>query len=82
MILYDWIITQLLPIFIPQSVLDSTLFYFTGLTDGASEPVSVGRFIGLMFSVAVGFCSVYFLVWVPFRGILYIIRWKRWRGYR
>ena len=82
MILYDWIVEMLLPIFIPAEVLDSTLFYFTQLNaEGLSEAVTIRQFIGMLFSVAVGFCSVFFLVWVPFRGILSIIRWKRWRGY-
>lgn len=82
MILYDWIVQSLLPIFLPQGALDFVLFYIKNPNiDGVSNPVTVANAIGTLFALAVGFCAVYFLVWVPFRGILHILNWKRWRGY-
>ena len=82
MIIYEWILSQLLPIFLPQEILDFVLFYVKNPNpDGISNAVTVGNTIGIFFALLVGFCAAYFLAWVPFRGILHLIRWKRWRGY-
>ncbi|MBR2019816.1 MAG: hypothetical protein IKA05_05395 [Clostridia bacterium] len=82
MIIYDWIVSQLLPIFLPETILDFILFYVKNPNvDGVSHPVTVEHAIGAFFALVTGYCCVYFLAWVPFRGILHLIRWKRWRGY-
>lgn len=82
MIVYEWIIGQLLPIFLPQTALDFILFYVKNPNvDGVSHAVTVADCVGAFYALVAGFCAVYFLAWVPFRGILHLIRWKRWRGY-
>lgn len=82
MILYDWIINQLLPIFLPQSVLEQVLYYAKNSSgEGIYPAVTVADAIGAFFACSVGFCAVFFLVWVPFRGILHLLRWSKWRGY-
>lgn len=82
MIIYDWIMYSLLPVFLPQEILDMVLFYVKNPNiDGVSSAVTVANAIGAFFALVVGFCAVYFLAWVPFRGVLHLLRWKRWRGY-
>ena len=82
MIIYDWIMNILLPVFLPSEILDMVLFYVKNPNiDGVSNAVTVANAIGAFFALVVGFCVVYFLAWVPFRGVLHLLRWKRWRGY-
>lgn len=80
--MYEWIVDNLIGVFLPQEILDFVLFYVKNPNvDGVSSAVTVYDAIGALYACVVGFCCVYFLAWVPFRGILHILRWKRWRGY-
>ena len=82
MILYEWILEKLLPLFLPDKVLDFILFYVKNPNiDGDSHAVTVTDAIGAFLALVIGFCVVFFLCWVPFRGVLHLLNWKRWRGY-
>lgn len=80
--IYEWIVSNLLTVFLPDEILNFTLFYIKNPNvDGVSEPVTVVTAIGAFYALLVGFLCAYFLAWVPFRGILHLLNWKRWRGY-
>lgn len=82
MIIYEWIMTRLLPIFLPQEILDTVVLYVNNHNDTVTgDPLTVGQIIGAGYALLVGFCCAYFLAWVPFRGILRLINWSKWRGY-
>ena len=82
MLFYEWIINELLPLFVPASALEMTLFHLNTHNETVTgAPVTVRDAIGMFLACVIGFVSVYAFVWVPFRGILHLIRWKRWRGY-
>lgn len=80
--IYEWILDNLIMVFLPQDILEFVLFYVKNPNvNGVSQAVTVYDCIGAFYALVVGFCCVYFLAWVPFRGILHLLRWKRWRGY-
>ena len=82
MLIYDWIVENLLRVFLPDTALDFILFYVKNPNqNGISHAVTVSDAIGALYALVLGFCVVYFFAWVPFRGILHLLRWKRWRGY-
>lgn len=82
MLLYNWIMESLLPVFLPQAALEQIVLYVGRNADKSSATaLTVGNLISIFLSMVIGFCCVFFLVWVPFRGILSLLRWKRWRGY-
>lgn len=82
MIIYNWFMERLLPLFLPQTALDQIVLYVGENADGSSTTaLTVGDILSIMISLLIGFCCCFCLIWVPYRAILHLIRWKRWRGY-
>lgn len=81
--LVEWLMT-VVRLIVPQRVLDmEILFLKSAEIEGTVTYMSynVGYCIEMIATFVIGICIVYFLVWVPFRAILHLLNWKRWRGY-